>query len=506
MLYGVANPDARELIIAAADSFDEQQQFLNHIEGTAPEIVQDTDFTRYLKEPALRAYRRPPTILEFPTRENLDTFVRNHSITVVENQSGADRQNEMLTRLDFDLNDQRTIADIYGIPKEAFDVRGDEKKEKDAKMRQAQERGDITGSSFDEAENHGGLAIHGWGKPIVHEDGTVEFGDILADKDMFSHQTRHLVITENGTPDAYRRVLDRAGLLHNPDNEQQWWKHPSEEGVLIKTSEGGYENLKNALAEFDHTFTLTNEATDDVEATTADEQWQIADDFLVSIYYRVDLPNGSLALALTALARNKLREPYVSREVEGFGSWLAYVRESDARKVMDALNVEGFEGEVVAVDPFGARILEEGVEGATVLDMARHDEEPPLPWNDEAEAFHALSPEDQQKRLQGKYFLYTTRRMPRPMGVIIHIAPKSYFRDHERIWEGELDLSHMLAPNLDRYGDVPGVYQCTSLDEDTVGNLLSHFGMKESLMLRAYANFLPDFDQRKLKSPEEIEE
>lgn len=488
MIYGVTLPEKHELIIAGADTITEQRSFLT---GVA-DLIQDTDITRYLTDPTLTGFQKAPSILEFADAEAMETFVDANAITVVSLSQGVFHQSEMLARLEFDLNDKRTIAEIYDIPAEALDKRTPEQKErdKDKEMRKRQEAGDITGSSFDEADTSGGLTVYSWGKPVVHEDGTVEFGDILADKNLFGRQTFHLVLSEDD-PQAYERIFKQAGLTNDADHGAEWANHP-EQGILIKITESGHLNLIAALEGVDHTLVHI----ENPEMITADDNWKIADDYLVLTYYRVDLKEEKLDGPLAVLAAVKQRPPYVAREVAGFGCWLAYVREYDASRALTELQANGFAGEIVAVDPLGERILEEGTEGAVVLDAARHEIEPPLPWNDGAAEFAALSPEEQKKNLLGKYFLFTLREYDRPLGRVIHIAPRSYFHHHERIWEGSLDLSHLLGVNIEKFGDAPGVYHCTSLPASVVTAMLDGIGMSESLMLRMYANTLPNFDQR----------
>lgn len=498
MIYGFVIADKNELVIVAGDTIDEQQSFLARVQESNPNIVQENDITRFMMDKALQGLKRSPAIFEFGAADEIASFVAAEKIDLITPSFGRNQQERMLMNQEFDPSDQRTIAEINGITDEhdPWSKRTDEQKAAAAarskQMKDKRKSGDVTGDSYGGGEikpNDGDSLNVRDAKITMNDDGTISFGDVYAEKGVWDRPRYHVVIP-NGDLNAYIDLVKRAGLMNENDTESEWEKHP-EEGIIIRTTTAGGIRIEQALEGIEHEMTRM---TDD--EVVASDDWKIADDDLIAIYFRVDVPDLTIA-AIQPVIDDADSAPFKTRDVAGFGCWLAFMRERAASKMIEALSESGVKSHLSEVDRNGDRIVEEGA-GAVVVDTEAEEEEPPLPWNDRAAEFAAMDEKEQRKTLRGKYLLYTVRDYGLPHGRVIHITPKSIFKATGRIWDGDIAgiLKRMLPPNIEKMGDAPGRFQCKSLDlnatDFTLGNKAE---MIESLNLRMWVNGLPNGDQ-----------
>lgn len=650
MILAVAVPEKRELVICAANSVREHKEFLRQIESNNPELIQDTDFSRFLMETELASFKFEPTILEFPDVESLNGFVAENSIETTNFSNAHGRQRRMLELEDFNADTGgRTLAEIHGlVDNDPWDRRTDEEKaeaeKKKKEMSDKAKAGDITGDSWgggagrsmtsekkaapevipvgtlpqgkyfvvtvagalgnspeelyrdvnhkaaplfqksliegdvhfyvfaDEATAeivaeemrsilaHVGTArvdaINELGQPVgvgsevvvnddgsvslskpvvdatpdkndpnatggatggsdpaedkkgglqirdmkitINEDGSIEIGDILADKDLFSPDLYHLTLMDDaGQPsknmDDYNAILKRSGLIGSGRYMDLEHEKQEEGGIIIQLGGAATLRAQAALNESGREYTLVARITEK-EGYGDENVYKIANDQLVGTYFRADALDRSVAQVNTLIAETLgARAPYRARDLEAGGSWHAYIRRADAEKTVELLIEAGAKAELNEVDNLGVRIIEEGTEDAIVLDRDAKFVEPPAPWNDRREEFYALDEEGQKKAFQKllPFLLYSLRDYGHPHRVIAHITPKTYFNEHDRLWDGELPLDDVLPDNFVKFGDKVGVYQIKSLDLNTTDFILGNKAkMKESLMLRAHLNSL----------------
>ncbi len=495
MIYGSVISESLEVVILSGDSLDEQMEFISRIENETPALIQETDFSRIFSDPHLSRFKRPPTILKFDELNTLDAWLKDNNIEVHKLASGAQMQERMLFAEQFRKDDQRTIAEIHGITDEndPWSHRTDEQKAKAAavkkQMTAKRKAGEITNDSFGGGEKTDKEGINIRDVSVeVGDDGEFEFGNVLADKGLFGVKHFHLMLPQNDIA-LYTDVIKRAGLLNENDYPCEWEKH-ADEGIVIHTTTAGAERIRQALEGVEYTFEEIKE-----NVSTVTPEWKIADDEMIAIYFRVDVPNRTMSEITPIMDADGLRAPFKSRDVDDFGCWMAFVREQGAAKVIALLADNGIESKLAEVNANGERIVEEGAD-VTVIDTGADEVEPPLPWNEGAAAFAALDEKAQRKSLRGKYLLYTIRDYE-GTGLIIHITPRSWFREHHNLWPGELPIDHLLPPNVERYTDAPGMYRCRSLDMNATDFMLGNKAhMHESLPLRAYCNMLPNGDQR----------
>jgi hypothetical protein len=510
MILAVSVPEKRELVIAAADSLDSQRSFIGKVQDENPQLIQDTDFTRYLVDPDLAKFKMSPTILEFPSEDEMRAFIAAHQIELTNFANAHGRQASMLSQEEFRDDSGRTLGEIHNlVENDPWDRRTEEEKaeaeEQRKKMQDKRKSGDLTGDSFgaggakkkknDEPEEKesGGIRIRDINVK-VNDDGTVEIGRVLADKDLFAPDMYHITILEDNSPtekkEPYEVALKRAGLIGAGRYGDVDYEGHDDGGIIVQLGGSATERMKDALDKSGHPYRM-NKMLEEKLGDEYDTDYKIADDQMVAVYFRIDVATGLTTDVIPVLEAASVREPYRARDM-GVGCWLAYVRSATADDALTALVAAGYQAEKVEVDHMGERIIEEGSD-ATVVDTGAAFVEPPMPWNDRAEEFAAMTEDEQRKALKGRFLLYTVRDHGYPHGRIIHITPRSYFNEHDKLWEGELPIQHLLPPNFDKFGDKVGVYHCKSLDLNTADFLLGNKAeMKESLMLRMHVNGLGD--------------
>ena len=74
MIFAVADRAKRELIVAGADTVDAHRAFVSRVASASPELIQDTDFSRFLVDKNLSRFKVTPAIFEFSTPEGIDEF------------------------------------------------------------------------------------------------------------------------------------------------------------------------------------------------------------------------------------------------------------------------------------------------------------------------------------------------------------------------------------------------------------------------------------------------
>lgn len=611
MIFAVADRAKRELVIAGADTVDAHRAFVSRVVAISPELLQDTDFTRFLVDRDLSRFKITPTIFEFSTAEDIDEFVAAHEgqIEIISFDNAVDRQRGMIAASDFVEETGRTIGEITGLNEhDPFDLRTDEEKaEQEKKWAEAKKKrkaGDMTGDSFgggmgggiqpdrltkqlvgepgtyfqvavnqtlgnsaaditkmyteesgrerikvpfepvfsedilddagvrfffkdqvvaevvaddlrdvfthvaevtvtkvdecgnplEDADDEGGINIRDIKISVDPETGEVTIERVLADKDLFKRDYYKIIVNDDaGAPlvgkEAYEPLLKRAGLADTNRYFGADYRVDPEGGILIKLGGASLQRMKEALASSDHTMVYVSGKEDD----GVDNPLKIADDDMVAVYFRVEAPEVDVQMILDMLNDDNKPKPYRSANFAeaGGGCWLAYVRRASAEEVVDYLVAKSIPAEIAEVDRTGTRIIEEGTVGVTVVDTGAADIEPPLPWNEGADEFAKMDEKAQRKALAGRWLLYTLRKYPYPTGLIVHITPKSYFNREGKMWDGELPIGHLLTDNFEKFGDIPGVYQCKSLDMNPADFLLGNkAGMKESLALRMHVNLL----------------
>jgi hypothetical protein len=612
MILAVAVPEKRELVIASADNLDVQRAFLARIQDESPALIQDTDFTRMLVEPELSGFPMEPTILEFPTAEEMDAFISSNDIELTTFFNAHGKQKAMLAAEEFRKDDHRTLAEIHNlVTDDPWDRRTPEEKaeaeEQRKKMKERKSKGEITEDSWGGGEGrsmtsgddagekvdpipsgklpegsywavvvkgalgndpsdlfrevnhpctplHMGELIEGdshfyvfadkatadivsgemdnilahvggsvvtevneKGFPVSEEDGDesglsirevqvsvdpvtgeVTVHRVVAEKDQFSSDLFHITLfDENDEPskneDDYIPILKRAGLAENTRYMGWDYKKHKDGGIVIQL--GGAANLRmeGALTESGRKYTI-NSMAEEKTGFDPNNPYRIALDNMVETYFRVDVAGHNLATVMPIIDAAEVVKAYRTNDVEG-DCWVAYVRERYADDAVAALAEQNITGVVVAVDPEGTPLVEEGAlqDGERVIDQGAASVEPPAPWNEGAEVYAAMS-DDERKKTNKKllpFILYCIRDFGAPHRLIAHLTPKTYFNREGKMWDGDLHavLGDLMPDVWDKYGDRPGVYQCKALDLNTADFTLGNQrGMKESLNLMAHIN------------------
>jgi hypothetical protein len=353
MIYGAVIEENNELVIVAGDSVDEQQNFLTTVQDDNPALMQDTDFSRFLMDSNFSGFKITPTIMEFPSLNDLHEFIGGHDLKIIPLSSGRVQQERMLLNEEFNTKDQRTIAEINGITDEydPWSNRTEEQKAQAAankkKMQDKRKAGEVTGDSYGGGKKEEGIRVNDV-QITIGEDGAVEIGQVLASKGEGHWAIQHYkVIIRDGDVAAYTDLIKQAGLMNEHDYPCEW-ERDAVEGIIIHTTKAGGERIRHAIEGIDCTMT---EIEGDAPVVVSDD-WKIADDDLVAVYFRVDIANAK-AEDIESVLQAADSRPYIRRNVEGFGCWLAYIRERHAATAIEALSQAGFSASLAEVDRRG---------------------------------------------------------------------------------------------------------------------------------------------------------
>lgn len=217
----------------------------------------------------------------------------------------------------------------------------------------------------------------------------------------------------------------------------------------------------------------------------------------IAIYFRVDLlPTAFLEderMFVSALRDANCEDKIVARGATPEGWWVAFQREFDAEqfgKAIDDIFVHLTQPwELYGVNDKGERLVPKGA--ATVVDPARLKDEEPRPWNDRASELDAMDEEARaanRKGMKGSEFIFCGSYQGVQHGCVINVTPKSWFERHGTLWEGPLDIAHLLPQDLKEVA--PGLYTTKSRDWNNLSHDMARRGFKENLFLQLHLNSL----------------
>lgn len=499
MIYAIPSSNDNELIMCGSKKGN--ANYRDFLEKT-DELVnyRTAEFEEVFTDDLLSQFKNAmPVFATFPTEEAKDNYISRHSIKMLDTSDGIFEHNKMMTAFKI-TQDNRSIREINNLDEhDPWDTRTEEQKQaakeasvKARKQRDKDKARDTQGSWGDEPTDNklrvGNIDAH------VDDDGNVVIDRIHAVKG--TNVLAHHIIVEDADADVYQRIVDNAGI-----DEDQY--EINERGLFVNTHSNGSDNknLQTVLSGIEHTIE-TRSAND--EEADADEDYIVAEDDMVAIYYRIQVANEALSNIDNILVKSGLRPAFVARDVPKDNlCWLAYVREASAIDNQKVLEDNNIMSEMVAVNRYGERIVAEDAD-AVVVDTAAEKIEPPAPWNDRAGEYYAMSEDERKAVITPEWFYYHIRSYPAPHHRVIHITPKSYFDKHTKLWEGDLPIEHLLAKaqaTITPYTDAPCMYQCKGLDWNPLDFVLgNNLGMASSYEFSGYINGLSDGDQRKLKA------
>lgn len=217
----------------------------------------------------------------------------------------------------------------------------------------------------------------------------------------------------------------------------------------------------------------------------------------VAIYFRVDLaPTPFIEdeeMFVSALRDAKCEDKIAARGATPDGWWVAFAREFDAEQFCK--DIDGIFAhltqpyEMYGVNDKGERLVPKGA--ATVIDPARLKGEEPRPWNDRASELDAMDEEARaanRKGMKGEEFIFCGSYQGAQHGCVINVTPKSWFERHGTMWEGPLDIAHLLPQDMKEVA--PGLYATKSRDWNNLSHDLARRGFKENLFFQLYLNSL----------------
>lgn len=138
-------------IVGAADNQQHLNAWFQAVDGFF-DTKSETDPFEHLTDPDLEIFGEPLMVFTHRNQAQADEFIRQHSIVVMSRVRVADRQKDMITKIQRaeELNDQTPVALIHNLDKyDPWDKRTEAERERDAQeeasMRAAQRDDRVTG-------------------------------------------------------------------------------------------------------------------------------------------------------------------------------------------------------------------------------------------------------------------------------------------------------------------------------------------------------------------------
>lgn len=516
MFYGVIKSNT--LVVAAADNLSEFEALSTEREWNKPDILTMIGDSFYSRLSV------PPYIIPFDSVDDLADFARVNDILIMgENRLAAKSQTMKKNaapdpyafgdRITIEEDNAAiaagtkvTIASLHGIDKEdRWDWRSDADKKK------AEEQKQKNKDKYDDAKARGALSSDGSfaaAAPsavaratdvLIKLDalGNVEGVNVLAVKGLYADdqwtyavKEKTVFIVEKSQWEERKSVDDKrllAPILTNiPDSL-------TEIAPGVFETEAPIADVRKALE--DGGFIFNQELQDQLTGPDADadnDDPSIDPKGNIAIYFKVDVKDAKLVDIVPLLEGAGTNLTNLIRRNYSAGSWIAFIRKSDAAKAVEILIAAGYTAVEYGVDDHGARLLAEDVEGVSVVDTKAPKVYGPRLWNDRAAEIAVMDEDalkEHKKSITADEFIFCGEYKRAGMGTIVHMAPKSYFDEHKEMFPGYLDIGHIMPKDFTEIE--PGVFKTMGRDlHNTVSELAFRRKFIESLRLQLYLNNL----------------
>jgi hypothetical protein len=540
MLYGFRR--GRTTIVAAATTVPEIDKFYADAAGRANDNLyvdeHVADFMEMMSDDDISKFKKPPYIFEHSDDAQAERFAAEFSIQIGSLNATLNAHTKMMDTLPpdtasgDDASDNRSIAEIHALDwHDPHDFRTDEQKKQDEKYRQigaaAAARGELSGESF--SPDQGPTDPNARITDVTvgfNPDGSFRIDSAFGVKGMDDEEAKQATDQHNrikgrgerqsseqveidGVTPPSVTVLDRV----EPDHYCFAFGPPLDaNGEETKTGTGIRLIAKEVLARVPRSISLDRDIIamrdDRSRAEMASslmgrgfEYSQSFQDFLDDPYLpnenaEID-PKGRIAKFFRVNVKGEKVQTVVGHLVTtGFdltashavfrnnaeGCWIAFVREQNAQKVVDTIDLYGIKGEIQTVDKYGEPVVEKEAETEAL---------PARPWNERALELATMSESARQANLKsykGEEFIFCCDQQGPERGNIVYFCPKSYFDEHGEFFKGKLDIGHLLPNDLKEIDS--GVFRSTGRPWQSLKDDLVKRGFRESWNLQIHLNSL----------------
>jgi hypothetical protein len=477
-------------IVGAADTLVEFEDFVMATDTTrfpAETLgivsAEQASLMDMLTEDKFQGFKKAPVVVEHPTPTARDAFIEKFGIIIVKRNAVVGKQEDMLLEAVPDpysaqATDLRPIEEVHGLDvDDRWDKRSDEQKAKDEEdkkeFNKAQKKGDISGDSFGPNPNrkkpkkttdeHGNpLATVTDIKAVRDDDGNIEIDTVLAVKGLYEPR--------EGEGDTYE---DRMKVPHDPNKP----------GATLANS---IANASNPL--LDELRGAFEDLSKEPDADADDENLEVDTKGVIAIYHKVEVTGSKLAEVRALLLTNEidLNHTAIVQRNNAVGCWFTFIRQMQAEETVAFLVAAGMTVETYAVNDAGERLVPKGVQ---VVDADREGEEHPRVWNFRAKEIRKMKKAEKdanRKTIKPGEFIFCGNYEGAVHGTIIYVTPKSYFKEHGKMWDQPLDIQHLLPMDFKEIG--PGLYRSNARDWNHISFDMNSRGFKENLMLQIALN------------------
>ena len=484
MLY--AFEDRLISVVGAADTLIDFEDFIRKTDSSfvKPEEIgvksaELASLMDMLTEDLFQGFKKAPVMVEHLDTNARDAFNERFNITVVKRNAVINKHEDMLTAeledpYSAEATDIRPIEEIYDLEtNDHWDKRTEEEKTKDEENKKAfkesQKKGDISGDSFGPNPERKRK-----GKDADDTDPNVFVTDIKAYRGDDGELEIDTVLAVKGLHDAREDEQDYKELKKAPHD-------PNRQAATLANSDAAKEASDKADEEARQSKALA-EAEADSEDLEVDMRGHIA------IYHKVDVDGSKLSDIRDLLMDEEidLNHTAIVQRNNSIGCWFAFIRQIQAEEAAKVLVSAGFTVETYAVNDAGERLAPKGIQ---VVDTTAEGEEHPRPWNFRAKEIRKMKADEKKanlKTVKPPEFIFCGNYEGAVHGTIIYITPRSYFKEHNKMWEDSLEINHLLP--LDFSEVSPGVYRSKSRDWNHISFDLNSRGFKENLMLQIALN------------------
>lgn len=479
------------IVVGSASNLIDFETFCAEAEDGEGFTMERADILDMLGMPILRGYTSAPMKIECNDSDAAARAIAKFDITLLRPQEAVDMQEAMVERAKMEMAatqppDRRTLAEVHGIEdNDPWDKSTDEQKEAARKqnehMKSVRDAGGLTNDSFAGATGEK-LNVHRTTVQVNQND-EVTGVDMVASKNTI--RPYELVVDGEEAVD-WKTIFDEIKL---PEN-----RILAEDGnrVIIKLHDFQTAEVAAVFDRMKRSYTLNKQLeTIDEEET---ETMEIEGHEDVHIFYSVQIDQATIheMVPLLGSVGFDTVQAATMRNV-GRGCWFAFTRERIAKECADLVRENGHACAVVAINRTGQPIVSGGDQSIRVVDTNEEVDIGPRPWNDRAGEIAGMSDEEKTelaKSVQGSEFLIAIEENERHR-TICYIVPESYFREHDKLFDGDLMLD--IIPK-DAGRDIlkqisPGVYS-SFLEAKLLKDNLCRWGFIESMLLRIHLNDL----------------
>jgi hypothetical protein len=485
-------------VVGAADTLMDFEEFVRLTDSTTvtPESLgvksaELASLMDMLTEDRLQGFKKAPVTVEHLSASARDAFNERFGITVMKRNAVVNKHEDMLhAELEnpyaADYSDPRAIEEIHDLDKDdRWDRRSDAEKAEDEAQKkafkEAQKKGDISGDSFGPNPNRKKRVFGANGEPTTDVDAPtgsqVHVTDIKASRNEDGSIEIDNVLAVKGLHEAREGEQDYKELKKAPHD-------PNRPGATLANSDAAAAANGPSLID-DLNRILTNKG---IDALVDDENLEIDTKGHVAIYHKVEVTGAKLLDVFEPLlaAEIDLNHTAIVQRNNAQGCWFSFIRQLQAEEAATVLTTAGFTVETYAVNDAGERLVPKGVQ---VVDQSAVGDEHPRLWNFRAKEIRKMNAADKkanEKTIKPDEFLFCGNYEGAVLGTIIYVVPRSYFKEHNQMWDKPLNIAHILPMDFKEIS--PGIYRSNSRDWNHISFDMNSRGFKENLMLQIALN------------------